>query len=115
MLAKYSSVIQNYVITVFCNESTLFTTKTRLSNDFSQHYWQESFNGDSFVSQSRFDAYDSLPSLFLPDWVRELSLINCIITNFSIVVLNGYRATLEKRMGNGRHFKNIGGGTLESC
>ena len=21
------------------------------------HYWQESFDGDSFVSQSRFDAY----------------------------------------------------------
>ena len=23
------------------------------SNEFSQHYWQESFDGDSFVSQSR--------------------------------------------------------------
>ena len=27
--------------------------------DFSQYYWQESFDGDSFVSQSRFDAYAS--------------------------------------------------------
>ena len=27
------------------------------SNEFSQHYWQESFDGDSFASQSRFDAY----------------------------------------------------------
>ena len=27
------------------------------SNEFSQHFSQESFDGDSFVSQSRFDAY----------------------------------------------------------
>ena len=27
------------------------------SNEFSQDYWQGSFDGDSFVSQSRFDAY----------------------------------------------------------
>ena len=27
------------------------------SNEFSQHHWWESFDGDSFVSQSRFDAY----------------------------------------------------------
>ena len=26
-------------------------------SEFTQHYWQESFDGDSFVSQSRFDAY----------------------------------------------------------
>ena len=25
--------------------------------EFSRHYWQESFDGDSFGSQSRFDAY----------------------------------------------------------
>ena len=41
----------------FRKESTYFTTKTRFSIEFSQHYWQESFDGDSFVSQSRFDAY----------------------------------------------------------
>ena len=41
---------------IFCKDSTLFTTKTRFSNEFSQHYWQKSFNGDSFASQSRFDA-----------------------------------------------------------
>ena len=40
-----------------CKESTLITIKTRLWNEFSQHYWQESFDGDSFVSQSKFDAY----------------------------------------------------------
>ena len=28
-----------------------------VSNEFSHHYWQEPFDGDSFVSQSRFDAY----------------------------------------------------------
>ena len=27
------------------------------SNEFLQHYWQESFDGDSFVSQSRFETY----------------------------------------------------------
>ena len=41
----------------FRKESTFFTTKTRCSNEFSQHDWQESFDGDSFVSQSKFDAY----------------------------------------------------------
>jgi len=41
----------------FRKESTLFTTRTRFSDEFSQHYWQESFDGDSFASQSRFDAY----------------------------------------------------------
>ena len=45
---------------LFRKESTLFTTKTcfsTFSNEFSQHYWQESFDGDSFLSQSRMDAY----------------------------------------------------------
>ena len=27
------------------------------SDEFSQHYWQEYFDGDFFVNQSRFDAY----------------------------------------------------------
>ena len=31
-----------------------------LSNEFSQHYWQESFDGDSIAIQSRFDAYVGL-------------------------------------------------------
>ena len=38
-------------------DSTLFTPKTRFLNEFSHFYWQESFDGDSFVSQSRFDVY----------------------------------------------------------
>ena len=29
----------------------------------SQRYWKESFDGDSFVSQSRFDAYASYCSI----------------------------------------------------
>ena len=41
----------------FRRESILFTTKTCFSNEFSQQYWQESFDGDSFVNQSRFGAY----------------------------------------------------------
>ena len=28
-----------------------------------QHYWWESFDGDSFVSQSRFDAYATCTSM----------------------------------------------------
>ena len=43
----------------FRKESALFTTKTRFSNEFPQHYLQESFNGDTFVNQPRFDAYAS--------------------------------------------------------
>ena len=30
------------------------------SNEFSQHHWQESFDCDSFVDQSRYDAYAGL-------------------------------------------------------
>ena len=41
----------------FHKDSTLFTTKTRFSKEFSQRHWQESFDGDSFVSQSRSEAY----------------------------------------------------------
>ena len=44
-------------------ESTLFYHQNTLHferNEFSQHYWQESFDGDSFVSQSRLDAYAHL-------------------------------------------------------
>ena len=41
----------------YCKEIALITTKIHFSNEFSQHYWQESFDGDSFVSQSRFDTY----------------------------------------------------------
>ena len=58
ILAKYFSIIRNYTLSVFFRkESTIFTTKTRFSNEFSQHYWQQPFDGDSFVSQLRFDAY----------------------------------------------------------
>ena len=41
----------------FGRKSTLFPTNTHFFDEFLQHYWQESSNGDSFVSQSRFDAY----------------------------------------------------------
>ena len=45
------------VISFFSKESTLFTTKTSFSSEFLQYHGQESFDCDSFVSQSRFDAY----------------------------------------------------------
>ena len=35
------------------------------SNEFSQLYWQESIDGDSFVSQARFDAYAG-PAMVVP-------------------------------------------------
>ena len=41
----------------FRKESTPFTSKIRSSNEYLQYSWQEFFDGDSFVSQSRFDAY----------------------------------------------------------
>ena len=34
------------------------------SNELSQSYWQESFDDDSFASQSRFDAYADLMIVF---------------------------------------------------
>ena len=34
-----------------------------LLNEFSQNYWQESFDGDSFASQSRFGAYVMHPNV----------------------------------------------------
>jgi len=40
----------------FRKKGTLFATKARFSNEFSPH-WQEFFDGDSFVSQSRFDTF----------------------------------------------------------
>ena len=70
MLAKYFALIRNYVLSVsnFRKESMLFTTKGRFWNQFLQHYWQASFNGDSFNSQSRFDAYviGKHPSMVIP-------------------------------------------------
>ena len=35
----------------------LFAKRGHYSRTNSQHHWQESFNGDSFASQSRYDAY----------------------------------------------------------
>ena len=68
----------------FCRkESTLFTSKTRFSNEFSQYYWQESFYGDSFVSLSRFDAYAGCMKL------RKSSILNmeysqCILKELTL-------------------------------
>jgi len=50
----------------FAIKSTLFATKTRFSNKFSQHHWQESFDGDSLPSLSRFDTYGRNPSMVIP-------------------------------------------------
>ena len=44
------------VIPLFANQD--------LTPMLSQHYWQESFDGDSSISQSRFDAYARKSSLY---------------------------------------------------
>ena len=53
------------------------------SNEFSQHYWQESFDGDSFVSQSRFDAY-AIPIGSEPHYVCINVYKNIQIQNYTI-------------------------------
>ena len=64
MLAKYFSIIRKLCVIWFIRkESSHFTTKHAsrcFSNEFSLYYWQESFDGDSFVGQSRFGAYAML-------------------------------------------------------
>ena len=39
-----------------------------------QHYWWESFDGDSFASQSRFDAYAACMHIFYGKTIFCLSL-----------------------------------------
>jgi len=41
------------------------------SNEFLQHYWQESFDSDSFGSQSWFDAYATCSSNIVSHDTRE--------------------------------------------
>ena len=62
MLAKYFSIFFSYVLSVFSQRKYTIYHQTHFSNEFSQHYWPESFDGDSFVSQSRLDAYAILNS-----------------------------------------------------
>ena len=61
MLSKYFSIVLNYVLSVFFAKKVHFLPLKHasrcFSNGFSQHYWQESFDDDSFGSQSRFDAH----------------------------------------------------------
>ena len=62
MLAKYFPIIRN-VVSFFAKKVQFLPPKHAsrcFSNEFSQHHWQESFDGDSFASQSRFDAYASV-------------------------------------------------------
>ena len=60
MLVNYFSIIRNYVLSVVSQRMYAFSTKTTsrcFSNELLQHYVQESFDGYSFVSQSKFDTY----------------------------------------------------------
>ena len=47
----------------------LYTIIYTIADEFSQYYWQESFDGDSFASQSRFDAC-ATTGLHIPEPVR---------------------------------------------
>ena len=38
------------MLSVVCKESTLFPNKTRFSNEFLNHDWQESFDCDSLLA-----------------------------------------------------------------
>ena len=62
MLAKYFSIIRNYVLSIR-KESTLFTPQNMLLGRILAislaNYEEDSLDGDSFVSQSKFDAYAS--------------------------------------------------------
>ena len=53
----------------------------------SQHYWQEFFDGDSFVSQSRFEPYASKPVKILLTMVSaRIDLTQKSILKYSVVV-----------------------------
>ena len=73
--ACLQNIFQSFVTMCcqFFRKRAQFNTKTRsqcFSNEFSQYYWQESFDGDSFVSQSRFDAY-ATHSIYLIVYFRD--------------------------------------------
>ena len=61
MLAKCFSVIRDYVFSVFFAKKVYFLPPKHASRccskEYSQNYSQGTFDGDSIVSQSRFDAY----------------------------------------------------------
>ena len=67
MPAKYFQLFETMCYQFLRKESTIFTTKTRFLMLFEQilatllaNYEEDSLDGDSFVSQSRFDAYAEL-------------------------------------------------------
>ena len=58
------------------------------SNEFLHHYWQECFDGDSIVSQSRFDAYATvLYSIVLYRHVLQCTVLCCILTSTLLYAL----------------------------
>ena len=61
MLAKHFSIIRNYVLSVFSQRDYTFyprdTLLERILATSLANYEEDSLDGDSFVSQSRSDAY----------------------------------------------------------
>ena len=61
----------------------------------SRRYWQESFDGESFVSQSRFDAYaiGRNPSMVNP-WLanQDLMPMLCLLASRNVQRLSYYQA-----------------------
>ena len=52
------------VIPLLANQDLTPMLSRHFSNECSQHYWQESFDGDSFVSQTTFDTYATFLFIF---------------------------------------------------
>ena len=81
MISKYFSIIRNYVISFFAKKVHFLPPKRAsrcFSNEFSQNYWQESFDGDSFVSKSSFDAYACQNTQKASLWKRGLLVMEAI-------------------------------------
>ena len=57
MLAKYCATIRNYVVTIFSQGKYTFYHQNKLLERILTTLLAGPFDGDSFVSQSRFDAY----------------------------------------------------------
>ena len=76
------------------------------SNEFSYHYWQKSFDGDSFASQSRFDAYadsNTKPSIV---YVTEQSLCHPISVHSQSYIASFPIKKVAVRGASGRRMKD---------
>ena len=76
----YSNYSKLCVISVFVKKVHFVPPKHAsrcFSNEFSQRYWQESFDRDPFASQSRFDAYAPCPTVASASLARGRGFGKC--------------------------------------